>query len=161
MHRQRSRAPRLPSNSQLLAARQQQASSTNQVASETPRNSEGETPVAQVVRSIRPVSERAEPWQLQFYDPPTRDIIDRAKQFSHCDAASIDAFPVRASFNTKAIEYIDEAIAERQSRGLIISDSKSVICAIVFRTAYLLFLGWWPLHTSSITRLVRALVPFC
>ena len=33
-------------------------------------------------------------------------------------------FPVRANFNLKALEYIEEAIAERQSRGLQISEGK-------------------------------------
>ena len=58
-------------------------------------------------------TERAEPWQLQYYDPPTRDVIECTKQFSHCDAASINPFPNRAAFNTQAVEYINEAIAER------------------------------------------------
>ncbi|KAG6369406.1 hypothetical protein JVT61DRAFT_14888 [Boletus reticuloceps] len=70
--------------------------------------------------------ERSEPWQLQYYDPPTRNIIERAKQFSHCDTASINSFPVRAEFNSKATEYIEEAITERRSHGLIISDGKPV-----------------------------------
>ena len=70
--------------------------------------------------------ERSEPWQLQHYDPPTRDVIERAKHFSHCDAASIDPFPICTIFNTRAVEYIDEAIAERRARGLIIADSKSL-----------------------------------
>ncbi|KAF8546899.1 hypothetical protein OG21DRAFT_1527533 [Imleria badia] len=58
--------------------------------------------------------ERAEPWQLQYYDPLT-----------FC-----------ASFNSKAIEYIDEAIVERRDRSLVISK------------------GWWPHHALGITRLL-------
>ena len=56
--------------------------------------------------------DRAEPWQLQYYDLPTRDVIERAKQFSHCDAASINPFPICVTFNSKALKYIDEAITE-------------------------------------------------
>ncbi|KAI6037897.1 hypothetical protein EDC04DRAFT_2604437 [Pisolithus marmoratus] len=40
-----------------------------------------------------PAMEGTEPWQLQYYDPSTHNIIDHAKQFSHCDVASINAFP--------------------------------------------------------------------
>ncbi|KAI6018292.1 hypothetical protein EDC04DRAFT_2607891 [Pisolithus marmoratus] len=40
-----------------------------------------------------PATEGTEPSQLQYYDPSTFNIIDHAKQFSHCDAASINAFP--------------------------------------------------------------------
>jgi hypothetical protein len=57
----------------------------------------------------------SEPWQPQHYDPPTRDVIEHAKHFSHCDAASIDLFPIRAVCNTKAVEHIDEAITKRQA----------------------------------------------
>ncbi|KAF8124295.1 hypothetical protein EV363DRAFT_1454613 [Boletus edulis] len=124
-------APRLPSNSQQLTNRQQQASSTNQTACETLTNGGGQdgtdAPPADPLAPSNPragySTERSEPWQLQYYDPPTRDIIECTKQFSHCDAASINSFPVRTEFNSKATEYIKEAIAEYQSRGLIISDA--------------------------------------
>ena len=53
-------------------------------------------------------------------------MIECTKQFSHCDAASIDPFPIRVAFNTKAVKYIDEAIAERRAQGLIVSDGKSL-----------------------------------
>ncbi|KAF8130103.1 hypothetical protein EV363DRAFT_1450562 [Boletus edulis] len=137
-------APRLPSNSQQLTNRQQQASSTNQTACETLTNGGGQdgtdAPPTDPLAPSNPragySTERSEPWQLQYYDPPTHNIIERAKQFSHCDAASINSFPVRAEFNSKATEYIKEAIAECQSHGLIISD------------------GWWPKHVSSLTRLL-------
>ena len=61
---------------------------------------------------VNSATERSESWQLQYYNLPTHDMIERAKQFSHCDAASINPFPIRVMFNTKAVEYIDEAIAE-------------------------------------------------
>ena len=157
-HHQHNHAPRLPSNTQLLATRQWQTSSTKQVAGEalhngdgqelptasrtgqelptasrtgqepttTPKTSQKPTTASKSGHPVRPTSEHAEPWQLHFYDPPTHDIIECVKQFSHCDIASIDSFPIHAAFNTKAVEYIDKAIAERQSRGLIISDGKLV-----------------------------------
>ena len=142
-HCQRNHVPRLPSNTKLLAARQQQTLSTNQVAGEASHNGNGQEPpipsktsqetttTSKSSRPVCPTSEHAEPSQLQFYDPPTCDIIKRTKQFSHCDAASINAFPVCATFNIGAIKYINEAIAERQSRGLIISDGKLALIPIL------------------------------
>lgn len=123
-HRQRNRTPRLPSNMQLLAARQQQAESTDDATGDTEAATGNGNGQARPANPGRSAMERAEPWQLQYYDPPTRDVIDRAKQFSHCDAASINPFPIRTTFDTKVVEYIDEAITERRARGLIISDGK-------------------------------------
>ena len=57
-------------------------------------------------------TERSEPWQLQYYDLPTCEIIEHAKQFSHCDAAFINPFLIHAEFNSTALEYVNEAIAE-------------------------------------------------
>ena len=113
----------MPSNSQLFAARQQQTRSTNSPTgnSEVANNDDGQDrPSLNLPAGI--VTECSEPWQLQHYDPLTHDVIERAKQFSHCDAASIDPFPPRPPFNSKAIEYIDEAIAEHHARGLIVSE---------------------------------------
>ena len=142
-HRQRNRVPHLPSNTKLLATRQRQTLSTNQVTGEASHNGDGQEPpipsktsqetttASKSSHPVCPTSECAEPSQLQFYAPPTRDIIECMKQFSHCDAASINAFPVCATFNVGAIKYINEAIAERQSRGLIISDGKLVLIPIL------------------------------
>ena len=66
-------------------------------------------------------TERTEPSQIQFYEPAVRDILERAKQFSHCDASSVNAFPLCAQFNVKAAEYVEEAISERQSQGLFVA----------------------------------------
>ena len=114
IHCRRNRAPRLPSNSQLLAARLQQAGSANNATgdSEAANNDDSQDRPSTNL-PVNSATERSEPWQLQYYDPPTRDVIEHAKQFSHCDAASIDPFPICVAFNTKAVEYIDEAIAER------------------------------------------------
>ena len=122
IHCRRNCAPRLPSNSQLLAIRQQQAGSANHATGEAANNDNGQDRPTDLPVGL--VTERSEPWQLQYYDPPTWDVIEHVKQFSHCDAASIEPFPVRAAFNTKAIEYINESIAERRARGLIVSDGK-------------------------------------
>lgn len=62
------------------------------------------------------------PSHLHFYPPAIRDVIERAKQFSHCDLASLNSFPLRAQFNCKAVEYMDEAVAERRDRGLTLPD---------------------------------------
>ncbi|KAG6369405.1 hypothetical protein JVT61DRAFT_14887 [Boletus reticuloceps] len=58
--------------------------------------------------------------QLQFYPPAVCDIIERAKQISHSELGSINSFPLRTQFNTKALTYMNKAIAERCKAGLII-----------------------------------------
>ena len=146
-HCQHNHTPCLPSNIQLLAARQQQTLSTRQVTGEALHNGDGQEPPTASGTSqeppitsrtsqeptttsgtsqgpttasksghlVHPTLEHAEPWQLHLYDPPTHDIIKCAKQFSHCNVASIDSFPVCPVFNIKAIKYINEAIAKHQS----------------------------------------------
>ncbi|KAL4067075.1 hypothetical protein V8B97DRAFT_2025361 [Scleroderma yunnanense] len=58
--------------------------------------------------------------------------LAQAKQFSHCDTASINAFPLHAQFNIKATECVEE--------GLFIVNS--------------MVLGWWPQHCNDICRLL-------
>ena len=72
-------------------------------------------------------TECAEPWQIQFYEPAVQDILEWAKQFSRCDASSINAFPLCVQFNIKAAEYVEEAISERRSQGLFVADG-TVLC---------------------------------
>lgn len=67
-------------------------------------------------------SNNVDPSQLHFYPPAVRDIIERAKQFSHCDLTSINSFPMCPQFNAKASKYINEAIVECRRRGLVIPD---------------------------------------
>ena len=67
-------------------------------------------------------TEGADPSQLYFYEPAVRDIIKQAKQFSHCDVASINAFPLRPQFNKHALEYIEEVILERHTQSLFVPD---------------------------------------
>ncbi|KIJ13947.1 hypothetical protein PAXINDRAFT_156328 [Paxillus involutus ATCC 200175] len=76
------------------------------------------------------IPDNNDPSQLQFYAPSIRDIIERAKQFSHCDITSANSFPLCPDFNNKAVEYMNEAIAECHSR------------------------GWWPQYMPDITRLL-------
>lgn len=94
-HRERNRAPHLPSNSQLLAAHQRQASSdclttnNSQISNDaTPPSSNPVPPqpsgenmtvppsATKSMPQVGPATEGADPWQLQYYDPPTRDIIE-------------------------------------------------------------------------------------
>ena len=149
-HRQRNRAPRLPSSSQLLAAKQRQTSSSRtQVGNEHPETS-STTQVAATpqrnpitapttneehgvndtsnLRPIGPATEGAEPWQMQYYDPSTRDIIERAKQFSHCDAASISAFPLRPAFNGQSCRVHRGSNCRTSTPQLHISEGKSGWC---------------------------------
>ncbi|KAF8546282.1 hypothetical protein OG21DRAFT_1491387 [Imleria badia] len=99
--------PSPTSNVQLLAARQrQQGLSTTGEENNTGQD----RPTIEL--QVGPTAERAELWQLGYYDLLARDVIECAKQLSHCDAASINLFPAQPTFNSKAIEYIDEAITE-------------------------------------------------
>lgn len=144
-HRQRNRAPRCPSGAQLIAIRQQQRSTapsagnapvatTRQASSHSSHHREATLPLdasnpplepTQSGRRVGSTTEGADPSQLQFYEPAVRDIIERGKQFSHCDAASINAFPNRAEFNKFALEYIEEAVLERRAKSLLIPDGKA------------------------------------
>ena len=148
VHRQRNRAPRLPHTSQLKTIRQQQSSlplrsheATNtsilDVQEDPELTASAAPPLHSRVGDRREVSsqstqpragptmersECSEPWQIQFYEPAVWDILERAKQFSRCDASSVNAFPLRAQFNVKAAEYVEEAISERQSQALFVPD---------------------------------------
>jgi len=75
---------------------------------------------------VGPATEGTEPWQIQFYKPAVQDILEHAKEFSHCDATFVNAFPVCGHFNSLAVKYVEEAISERQSRGLPVSNGKFV-----------------------------------
>ncbi|KAF9228179.1 hypothetical protein BS17DRAFT_813129 [Gyrodon lividus] len=68
-------------------------------------------PVATIVSNTSStLPDNNDPLQLQFYVPSVCDIIERAKQFSHCDIASVNSLPLHPDFNNKAIEYMNEAI---------------------------------------------------
>lgn len=183
LHRQRNRAPRLPSNTQLAAVRHQQraASMTASSQHEAPQlaavrhqqraasvtaSSQHEAPqVPEFEAHAEPSRQRshvgstaecADPSQLQFYEPAVRDIIERAKQFSRCDAASINAFPHRTEFNKHASEYVEEAVHEREARSLIVPLGKHTYIGTVQTVAHCLsIVGWWPQYRDDICKLVR------
>jgi len=72
------------------------------------------------IPQILSVTEDADASQLQFYEPTIHDIIEQAKQFSHCDTASVSAFPQQAKFSNVTVEYVKEAIWERRSKSLFV-----------------------------------------
>ena len=100
-------------------------------------------------------TDRSEPWQIQFYDPAVRDILERAKQFSYCDAASVNAFPLRAQFNIKAAEYVEEAISERQSQGLFVGEGMVSYILIVQLMLSLSQVGGLSIATTYVDWYVR------
>lgn len=58
--------------------------------------------------------------RLRSYPYKFREIIERAKQFAQCGAAT-DPFPIRAWFvDEKSSDYITEAIAEREEQGVFV-----------------------------------------
>ena len=119
-HCQKNRTPRLPSNSQLAIIRQQQSSipsrscqttSTNIAASHNNPDAphiEDQQEITQprVGRTVER-TDRSEPWQIQFYDLAVCDILERAKQFSYCDAASVNTFPLLKTRSTSIDMYVD------------------------------------------------------
>ncbi|KAI5983249.1 hypothetical protein EDD15DRAFT_2376648 [Pisolithus albus] len=145
-HRQRNRGPRLPDTSQLTAVHIRQTSegphrvSRSDVDGQPPPTTDvvpsHPLPAATSTASGRMPDANSDPSHLQFYPPSVRDILERAKQISHCDLAAINSFPLRADFSRKASEYVVEAIAERRSKGLLIPD------------------GWWPHYATGITKLL-------
>ncbi|KAI6009259.1 hypothetical protein BKA83DRAFT_43855, partial [Pisolithus microcarpus] len=75
----------------------------------------------------------SDPSHLQFYTPPVCDIIEHAKQISHCNIASVNSFPLCADFNCKAPEYMNEGL----------------------RLIYMMVRkGWWPQCSPDITKLL-------
>ncbi|KAF8546902.1 hypothetical protein OG21DRAFT_1527525 [Imleria badia] len=92
-------------------------------------------PVDPPVAVVGPTTHGTKLWQIQFYKPAVQEILDHAKEFSHCDAASMNTFPLRTQFNTLAIEYMEEAVRERRSRSLSVSN------------------GWWLHYSNEICRL--------
>lgn len=179
-HHKWNHAPRLPNNEWLLAIWDQQNSQVSSSASHTddaadainnlespPLDSIPHTPANQASNNIdsshMPLGttsasgimpdNNSDPSQLQHYTPPVCDIIERVKQISHCDIASVNSFPLCADFNCKAVEYINEAIVEHCLQGLLIPQGMwhSPTC---IGTDIIAHKGWWPWYTSGITKLV-------
>ena len=67
------------------------------------------------------------PTKLRSYPHKFREVIERAKQFAQCGAAT-DPFPSWSCFiDEKSAEYITEAIAEREAKGVYIPPGESCI----------------------------------
>ena len=142
------RGPCLPDNAQLTAIHNQQTSKASHHVNrsdaddlnnlETPipihlptgQQSPSTTDVVPTPSHSPPTTTgvmpdgNSDPSQLQFYTPPVHDIIECAKQISHCDIASVNSFLLHADFNCKASEYMNKAIAEHHSRGLVIPNGR-------------------------------------
>ncbi|KAF8833490.1 hypothetical protein BDN67DRAFT_1017496 [Paxillus ammoniavirescens] len=80
---------------------------------------------------VGPATEGSDPWQLQFYDVVTCDIIKRAKQFSHCNVVSINTFPLCANSTSRL-----SSISTR-----LLQNDNLMAC-------------WWSHYGSGITRLL-------
>ena len=89
----------------MLEAPISKLSSSSAEAAPTP------LPSTSVISGIVPNSNSG-PFYLQFYTPPVCDIIEHAKQISHCNIASINSFPLHADFNHKSSEYMNQVIAK-------------------------------------------------
>ena len=105
-------------NAPVSASTQPQSANASVSASAQPPSAVAPSVSTEVPQSF--LSSNTNPLQLHFYPPAVRDIIKCAKQFSRCDLGSINAFPLRAQFNTKAADYVNEAITERHAWGLTI-----------------------------------------
>ena len=101
----------------MLEAPISKLSSSSAEAAPTP------LPSTSVISGIVPNSNSG-PFYLQFYTPPVCDIIEHAKQISHCNIASINSFPLHADFNHKSSEYMNQVIAKCWSHSLSIPDGR-------------------------------------
>ncbi|KAI6028250.1 hypothetical protein EDC04DRAFT_2899001 [Pisolithus marmoratus] len=129
-------------NSQLHVIQEQQASASSQCP-QTQGMTHPPSAMSQLLGGVNPpippvgpAIQGAKPWQIQFYKPVVQDVLKCMKQFSYCNMASINSFPLHVHFNIKAIEYVEEAISKRQSKGLPITD------------------GWWPHYVNDICKLL-------
>lgn len=125
-HHRRNRFPHAPDPQQLRDIRQSHGTvaPSSQVAtlSGQPSGSHIENILGAIEQTPIPPGElTGNPTKLRSYPPKFREIIERAKQLAQCGAAAMDPFPSRASFiNEKSAQYIAEAIAEREEKGVII-----------------------------------------
>ncbi|KAI6020710.1 hypothetical protein BKA83DRAFT_4126665 [Pisolithus microcarpus] len=106
-HQQHNHAACLPNNSQLNAIREWRSSTLHQVSQ------------AQSMTSLPSGMSQL----LEAVNPPVPPV------------ASVNAFLLCPHFNTKVVEYVEEAISERLSCGLLVSN------------------GWWPHYMNAIGKL--------
>lgn len=179
-HHQHNHPPRLLNNLQLEIIRDQQ---TSQCSHSVSHNNDPEVPPSvhpqslathaaaspnpQPPPAIAPTTsgtypDNTDPSHLQFYPPAVWDIIKCAKQFSHCNLVSIHSFLLHSQFNPKAVEYINEAIAKCCAHSLTVLEGKYLSndkCMIW--NSLLPLPGWWPQHTSGITKLICIMTDLC
>lgn len=128
-HQRRNRLPRAPDPEHLRDIRQRQHSGNflRPLAQDAQSDEElytlhPEGPVADAAEglSVPPGELTGAATKLRSYPYKFREIIERAKQLAQCGAAT-DPFPSRAWFvDEKSLEYITEAIAEREEQGVFI-----------------------------------------
>ena len=142
-YHQRNHPPHRPDNAHLLAIQNQQMShscsascsavdDTKEVGTPISLHPQGATdsPLPLINANFLPGSlsqpmvrsamygvhpDNLDPSQLSFYAPTVCDIIGHARKVSHCNLAFLNSFPLCPQFNTKAGEYMNEAIVKRQS----------------------------------------------
>ncbi|KAI6021254.1 hypothetical protein EDC04DRAFT_2607232 [Pisolithus marmoratus] len=105
--------PQLPSSNRVAAKPQEVL-----LATKTADHGHGDT---DATKPASPATEGAEPWQLQYYDPSAHDIIDRAKQFSHCDAPSTTLRKQSLSIehDTSTFQRVGGHIMQQESPGYL------------------------------------------
>ena len=114
-HHRRNRFPRAPDPQRLHQTQQSPASVSQDV---TPRVPPAERNVVEQI-STSPGELSGSATKLRSYPYKFCEIIERAKQFAQCGAAT-DPFPSRAWFiGEKCSEYIAEAIAEYEEKGVL------------------------------------------
>ena len=115
-HHRRNRFPRAPDPQRLRQTQQHSAPVSRDL---TPRDSPAERDVVEQT-STSPGELSGSATKLRSYPYKFREIIERAKQFAQCGAAT-DPFPSQAwLIGEKCSEYIAEAIAEYEEKGVLI-----------------------------------------
>ncbi|KAI6111918.1 hypothetical protein EDD16DRAFT_1516020 [Pisolithus croceorrhizus] len=66
---------------------------------------------------VCPATQGAEPWQIQFYKPEVQDVLKHVKQFSYCDMASINSFPLPLNTWRKRSAKDDHRACQSQMAG--------------------------------------------
>ena len=154
-HHQRNCAPCLPSNSHLLAIcdeQSMQCSCSRNASHCRPSVNQADELSALISAALQPAAmtstkssavvpgsagdpgsagvpskqfEHANPTQLHFYPPTIHNVIEWAKQISHCKLGCINSFPLCPHFNSKATDYFNEALAEQRTQGLSFPTGRS------------------------------------
>ncbi|KAI6095317.1 hypothetical protein EDD17DRAFT_1769778 [Pisolithus thermaeus] len=157
-HHQHNCGLHLPNSVQLMAVHNQQMSkaschiSHSTVEGQTPSSTDvilapsHSLPAAKSATSGMTSDSNSDPSQLQFYSPSVHDIIEHAKQISHCNIAAVNSFPPHVDFNHKACDYVIEAITEHCSKVITYEDKTLTYMAKLHDGYYKADLGNW--HSS-------------